>query len=269
MPAIQLGRLKIQAASLALHITQPAAFISNLEGVLDYYADRTHRPGQSGIPHPLLPAYNVPMPVMRQVVTELAPLVDANPEAGLNLAEELWKQNNLECRLLTASILGLVPTEYAESVVSKVRACLKNESEPRLIEAMLRQGLASLRFDDPEKYLSLLEDWLASPSLLEQEVGLRGVLPLLDNDTFINLPVIYRILTPYVRVIHTRLRPALLSVLDVLIERSPQETGYFLRQNLATPESVDTRWVIRNVLRRFPTSVQTSLRKAMSSSKQG
>jgi hypothetical protein len=77
------------------------------------------------------------------------------------------------------------------------------------------------------------------------------------------------LLTPYVRVIHSRLRPALLSVLDALIERSPQETAYFLRQNLSTPESIDTPWVIRKLLRQFPREVQDSLRKAMSSSKRG
>ena len=269
MPAIQLGRLKIQAARLANDYVQPAVFVSNLDNILDFYADRTHRSGQSGTPHPLLPAYNVPAPVLRQVIVELAPLVKANPLAGLTLAEELWKRNNLECRLLTASLLGLVPAEAGEMVISRVKNWLEIETEPRLIEALLRQGLAPVQQNTPGRYMALLEDWLSSPNLPEQEVGLRGMLPLLDTNSFHNLPVVYRLLTPFVRVAHNRLRPALLVVLDGLIERSPQETAFFLRQNLATPESIDTPWVIRKVLRKFPREIQINLRKALSSTRPG
>lgn len=264
MPAIQLGRLKIQAARLANDFAQPAAFVSNLDGILDFYADRTHRSGQSGTPHPLLPSYNVPAPVLRQVIAELAPFVAANPQAGLNLADELWKRDNLECRLITASLLGLVPVEAAEGVVSRVQAWLQVETEPRLIEAMLRQGLAPIRREAAGRYMALLEAWLASPNLPEQEVGLRGMLPLLESKSFNNLPVVFRLLTPHVRLAQNRLRPALLSVISALIVRSPQETAYFLRQNLSTPESVDTPWIIRKVLRQFPPEVQVSLRKAIS-----
>jgi hypothetical protein len=269
MPAIQLGRLKIQAASLANDFAKPAAFASNLDSILDFYADRTHRSGQSGTPHPLLPAYNVPAPVLRQIVIDLAPLVKANPQAGLSLADELWKRNNLEYRMLTASLLGLVPVEAGELVISRVQDWLKIETEPRLIEALLRQGLAPIQHDTPGRYMALLEDWLASPNLPEQEVGLRGILPLLEGDSYHNLPVVYRVLTPFVRVAHNRLRPALLTVLDALVERSPQETAYFLRQNLATPESIDTPWIIRKLLRQFPREVQDNLRKAMSSTRKG
>jgi hypothetical protein len=265
MPAIQLGRLKIQAARLAGDFAQPAAFVSNLDGILDFYADRTHRPGQSGAPHPLLPAYHVPAPVLRQVLAELEPLVGSDPLTGLKLANELWKKNNLECRLLTTAILGMVPSRHAEDVIARVQDWLQAETEPRLIEALLRQGLAPTRRENPARYMALLEAWLGSPHLPEQEVGLRGMLPLLENDAFDNLPALFRLLTPFVRTVHSRLRPALIAVLETLVERSPQETAYFLRQNLSTPDSLDTAWVIRRLLRQFPHEIQGNLRRAMSS----
>jgi len=266
MPAIQLARLKIQAVRLANDFSQPDAFISKLDDILDFYADRTHRPGQSGTPHPLLAAYNVPAPVLRQLLLELAPLVKNNPQAGLFLADELWKRGNLECRLISASLLGLAPRESAEEVISKVQVWLQTETEQRLIEALLRQGLGSIRQDVPAKYLALLETWLASPDLSQQEFGLLGMLPLLQDDSFTNLPILFRLLTPYIRIAHNHLRPALLSVLDALVMRSPQETAYLLRQNLSTPDNPDTTWIIRKMLRRFPPEVQDSLRTAIKSS---
>lgn len=262
MPAIQLGRLKIQAARLAEEHARPAAFVTNLENLLDFYADRTHRSGQSGTPHPLLPAYNVPAPVLRQVLAELTPFIYKDPQSGLSLADELWVRDNLECRELSAAILGHVPVQAQDGVISRARTWLKSEMEPRLIESVLRQGLASLRQNSPAGYMELVESWLSSPNLIEQEVGLRGLLPLLEDDTFNNLPVVYRLLAPYVRLVHTSLRPALLAVLDRLVLRSPQETAYFLRQNSTAPESADTPWVIRKVLKKFPPDLQANLRNA-------
>ena len=142
---------------------------------------------------------------------------------------------------------------------------LQTETERRLIETLLRHGLGSIRQDLPAKYLALLETWLASPDLTQQEIGLLGMLPLLEDNSFTNLPVLFRLLTPYIRLVHAYLRPALLSVLDAMVDRSPQETAYLLRQNLYTPDNPDTPWVIRKMLRRFPQEVQDNLRKAMSS----
>ncbi len=264
MPAIQLGRLKIQAARLANDYTQPAAFISNLDGILDFYADRTHRSGQSGVPHPLMPAFKVPAPVLRQIVVELGPSVEANPQAGFILADELWKKDNLEYRMLAASLLGLMPAASAEGVIERVQAWLKNETEPSLIEALLRVGMAPVRRDAAGKYMALLETWLSTPGLVEQEVGLWAMLPLLESASFNNLPALFRLITPFVRSIQPRLRPALLAVVEAMIARSPQETAYFLRQNAASPASIDTPWLIRKVLRLFPAELQGSLRKAAS-----
>lgn len=262
MPAIQLGRLKIQAARLAEEYDQPAAFVKDLENLFDFYADRTHRSGQSGTPHPLIPAYNIPTPVLRQVLAELTPFISKDPQSFLILADELWRRDNLESRELSAGILGHVPVQALDGVISRARTWLKSEMEPRLIEAMLRQGLSMLRQNSPVRYMELVEGWLSSPNLIEQEVGLRGLLPLLEDEAFNNLPVVFRLITPYVRLVHTRLRPALLDVLDLLVLHSPQETAYFLRQNSSAPESADTPWVIRKVLKKFPQDLQANLRKA-------
>jgi len=54
MPAIHPARMKIQVARLGEKIRQPEVFVRELHNLLDFYADRTHRPGQFGEPPPLL-----------------------------------------------------------------------------------------------------------------------------------------------------------------------------------------------------------------------
>jgi len=105
MPAIQPARLKIQAAQLAEKFTDPPAFTLGLNELLEFYADRTYRPGQASDPQPLLKAYNVPTPVLRQVSKELSKFIVANQDAALALCDALWSKPVLEFRLLAAMVL--------------------------------------------------------------------------------------------------------------------------------------------------------------------
>ena len=54
MPAIQLARLKIQVTELLKYFSVPKDFLRELHAMLDFYADRTRRSGQSGKPRPLI-----------------------------------------------------------------------------------------------------------------------------------------------------------------------------------------------------------------------
>src|SRR3989304_215281 len=102
MPAIQLARLKIQSAQLSEDFVRPDKFVRGLRDLLELYADRTRRSGQFGEPAPLLPAFKVPAPVLRQVLKDLAPMATGDPQGGLALCEALWAEPFLEFRLLAA-----------------------------------------------------------------------------------------------------------------------------------------------------------------------
>jgi hypothetical protein len=259
MPAILLSRLKIQAARLADLTTQPDIFVRSLRGILDFYSDRTRRPGQSGEPPPLLPAYHVPSPVLRQIMLELAPQLSADQSKGLALSTALWNQEQFECQLLAVRILGLLPVEPLEPVHDRLKKWAK-EGEERVLTELLTTGLTRWRSEASNSFLGLVEEWLSSSSFHEQKMGLRALLPLIQDPDFGNLPVLFRILNPLVRVAPSQIRPDLVPVLKTLANRSPQETAYFLRHNMAAQ---DTAWVTRQVLTEFSKETQISLRKAM------
>jgi hypothetical protein len=259
MPAIQLSRLRIQAAQLADLISQPEFFVRSLQTILDYYSDRTYRPGQSGKPPPLLPSYNVPPPVLRQILLELGPRLSVDQDTGLALCDLLWKQEQYECRLLAARIFGLLPIEQIEPIQLRLSAWCR-EDEERVLTALLTEGLSRWRKEAPAGFLTLLEKWLKSSSFNDQMLGLRALLPLINDSSFDNLPVLFRLLNPLVRVIPPPIRPYLIPVLESLAQRSPTESAYFLRQNMA---SQDTAWITRQILAIFPVELQKGLREAM------
>ena len=128
---------------------------------------------------------------------------------------------------------------------------------------MLEHGLSRFQQDAPGQLLELIASWLSSEDIPAQHAGLRALLPLINKAAIASLPAIFRLVTPYLRVAHPRLRPDILAVTSALARCSPAETAYLLRQNLTAPDNPDTPWLIRQVLDEFPEETQVGLRAAM------
>jgi hypothetical protein len=136
------------------------------------------------------------------------------------------------------------------------------DSEERLVNALLADGLARVRKDAPEQAIAQVEDWLGSEDAFIQQLGLRALVPIFNEGYDQNLPIFFRILTPFVRQIPGRMRADLLDALRALARRSPKETAFFLRQILETHGNSDTAWLIRQCMEDFPPEVQRGLRAA-------
>jgi hypothetical protein len=265
MPAIQPARLKQQAALVAQYFDQPASFLRSLHHLLEFYADRARRPGQSGTLPPLIETYNVRPPVLRLLIQELVPLAEKDPAAGLVLCDALWSQAKLEFRWLAASLLGQIPPQPPGPVLERIQTWLSSRPEERLINAILDLGLQRLRQDNPDHLISVIENWLTQEDLYFTRLGLRALLPLIDDPHHENLPVLFRLIQPLTRRTPPSVRPELLEVIVTLAKRSPRETAFFMRQNLELIGSADTAWMIRQSLKSFPEEIQESLRIAVRS----
>jgi hypothetical protein len=263
VPAIQPTRLKQQSAQLAEFFTRPPSFVRGLHNLLSLYAERASREGQSGTPAPLLTAYKVHPPVLRQVIQDITPLATQDPAAGFELCDALWKEPVFEFRQMACTLLGQLPSPEPDPVLQRVEGWIKPDLESHLINAVLAQGLVTVRKQHPQAIFQLIEKWLDRSNIFFQQIGLRALLPLAQDPQNDNLPVFFRLIHPLVRNAPSGLRPDLLDVLSQLARRSPKETAYFLRQTLNLPNSPDTPWIIRQLLSEFPGEIQTNLRSAM------
>jgi hypothetical protein len=264
MPAIQPARLKIQTAELAESFPVPARFLRSLHDLLGYYSDRAYRPGQTGEPPPLLKAYNVPPPVLREILKALVPSIQQDRSGALDLCRHLWDEPNYEFRHLAISVLGQVFPEPPDDLLVLVEAWANPKTELRLINAIFNTGLGQVRSSFPELYLQRVGRWLVSQELFRQQLGLQALLPLLADLDFDNLPVIFRMLAPLVRSAPLQLRPDLLEIIQQLARRSPKEAAFFLRQNLSVKtDNPGTAWLARKSLDSFPIDIQANLRAAL------
>jgi hypothetical protein len=263
MTAIQPARLKRQVIELGEKYSQPAVFVRQLHALLDMYSNHTHRRGQSGEPLPLVGSYNAPAPVMNQVWHELQRLAQAQPQAMWPLCDALWAEQNYDLQLLAGRIVGQLPVTPPDPVITRLQAWVQDNPDKRLLDGLFEHGLARLVQEAPEQLMELVAGWLTSRELAIQHAGLRALLPIIKSAGPSSLPTIFHLMTPYLRIAPTRLRPDIVSVVAALAHCSPAEVAFLLRQNLSAPDNPDTPWLIRQVQDEFPEEMRTGLREAM------
>lgn len=263
MPAIHLARLRASAAELVDRFHDPEAFVRALNDLLEAYADRTRRPGQAGAPPPILPTYRVPPPVLREVLRAIETEIAGHPEGALALADALWAEATMETRLLAARVLGRVPPSRPHGVLERVQKWAQAGEEDRLLDVLLDESVAGVRSQEPGAFQTVIRRWLSSAAAETRALGLRALSALANDPSFENLPVIFGMLTPIAAFDEPHLRPYLLQVVRALAERTPRETGYFLKQSLSAGRESTAGWLIRKSLDLYPTDLQTALRAAM------
>jgi hypothetical protein len=258
MPAINLSRLKTQAARLSEKFTEPEAFVRDLNELLDYYTNRTIRATQVA-QRLSLPTYLVPAPVFRQIQAELAPLAGTHPAEALALTDALWKAGSLESRLLAAFLLGNLPLAQSLPALVRLPNWLAQSTDKELRTALLTDALARLRKENPDVLFKLLEEWLKSPQKSLQVWGLQALIPILKDPDFENLPAVFRILEPAIRTAGPITQLELQTCLAALEQVSFTETLAFLRELI----SKDPDTLMLRTLRRILTGLSPELRSGL------
>ncbi len=263
MPAVELLHLRTQIRELSNRFDDPPFFCSGLKEILEQYANRTYRAGQVVQTQPLFPSYRVAPLILRELEIELRRFGQAKPEQALRAADILWNDAYLETRYLASVLLGSVPIEQADHVVRELHRWAKPDENYRMIDTLFQNGTTILRRQGSSLLLSLAEEWIESTSVQDQALGIHILVPLVLEDTYENLPPIYRMLSSLVQKMPGKLQADLQTVIEALIKRSPVETAYFLRQALPIAQGQATARLIRRCLPAFPTAQQEILKAAI------
>lgn len=262
MPAIDLARLKIQAARLAEKFGDPQAFLLALNELLGYYTNRTIRTAQVA-QRLSVPTFNTPRPVLRQIESELAVLAEKQPDEAIALSELLWEADSLESRLLAAYLLGAIPSEKAIFAMTRLPAWLNQTTDKEIRTAVLTDAMARLRRERPEAFFSILEGWLGSAQSTLQIWGLQALIPLLQDPQFENLPAVFRILRPAILAAGPATQLDFQACVAALERVSLTETTAFLREIIrANPEPLMLR-IFRRILPGLSPKLREALRETL------
>lgn len=259
MPAIDLARLKKQAAALADLFDQPTAFVRALHDTLDFYVNRSLREVDSVAPASVLNTYRTPPVILKHIETELAPLAMANPTQALELADQLWDEGWLELCLLAASLLGRIPPRE-ERLLPRLTAWTTQVRDPSVRAALLTTSLVRLRRETPDQFLLLVREWLNPERQRMWSNGIQALLPLIQDPNFNNLPPVFEMLAGVVETAPGTLQTDFVDLFQALHRVSPTETAYFLRQVISNSPTPITATTFRRVSPSLPRELAEAIR---------
>ena len=259
MPAVDLSRLKKQAAALADLFDQPEAFLRALHEMLELYVNRTLRTKNVAAPISVLPSYRTPSIVLRQIENELNLIANRKPAEALILADELWDDGYLETRLLAAFLLGRIPPRE-ERLLARLTAWTGQVRDPEVRTALLTTSLTRLRREAPDNFLILVREWLHPAREKLWPNGIRALLALIADPDFENLPPVFEIVRPVIDNAPPAMQVDLRTLLTALYEASATETAFFLKQLIRDSQNPNTPIILRRMAPNLPKGLADSIR---------
>jgi hypothetical protein len=265
MPTVQITQLRQECQALLACFDAPEQLAAEIDKLLDHYALRAKRSGKVRRTGTVLKRYETPQAVLRQLRLELLPRVQAQPKAGLALADALWAHRMLETRLLAIRLLGSLPEAAFRSVSKRLLEWTLENREEQLLRELAARGTQSLREREPAALLKLASRLFNKKELRARATGLLALKALLEHSRVANFPELLRLLTPLSQNPPRSLRPYLLELYAALVDHSPGEALYFLQQRLAEDPGPGTRWVARQSLKFFAPDSRQALQEALDS----
>lgn len=264
MPAFNLMQLNAQLDETTWKFTRPLEFQKALQDLLESYADWAYKPGHAVHPSSLVLAYNVQPLILQKIEQMLTPLVRENPAAGLSLADILWRHSYLEPRLIAVAILGKIPVDPPDEVLKRFNSWCQPDEPIKILDALFNQGSERLRREKPEIWLEWIERRASHADISIQQMGLRAMLAIVNDRSFENLPPIFRLTGVLMLKTAEQLQMPIINVLEALVQRSPQETYYFLRQIAISEENnMNVRNHVQRSIRFFDMPLKHRLRQIL------
>ncbi len=264
MPAIDLSRMRKQAARLADFFFLPDEFIKHLHDMLDSYVNYTVRKPRAVAPSANLRTYRTPSVIVRQIEQELASraAMPENSDAALELADRLWDEEWLETRILAAFLLGSIPPRE-ERLLARLTAWAHDLYDAELRAELLSTSLARLRREAPDLFLELVSEWLQPQRAALWPNGIQAVISAAADREFHNLPPLMQVIEPVVMAAPPKLQNDIEALILALYAATPTETSYFVRQVLMDSDDPMTTMTFRRISASLPRELQEEIREFM------
>lgn len=257
MPAVQLARLKKQINELTQQFDRPAEFQRKLRDLFDFYSNHVFKPGKVISVNRRVQSFHVPLVILNQLELALEPFVSKNPITALLLADTLWKNEFLEMRLLSASLLGMIPISFSTEIIQRLKQWPRPGLDSKSFEALYTVGARRLRHERQVLWFEVIRDWLTSPTASVNVLGIYALIPAAREKEFENLPLIFQLTHPLIENPAPSLQAALVELLQILAKRTPSETLLFLKHHLGLTDHPATFRLARRLIPAFDKEYQS------------
>ncbi len=263
MPAIEFSRLRTKIELLGTVYDRPGQFIKDLTDLYFFYSDLTFLANNPNVPANVHPAYRAPAIINRELERAFRPLTASQPDQTLIIIDQLWSTGVMEPCQLAAALLGDLPLSHADGVLERIQEWTLHSKSPEMIETLHSRGTQTIRRENQSLWMDTLNRWHASRETVLNKYAVLGLLPMLEDASFSNLPIVFDFLQPMIEDPDPKLVYTLLNLIEKLQQISEPETVFFLKQIIKTSKSPTLPRFIRRALPSFTDEAQSSLKTCL------
>lgn len=259
---IDPAALRTQTEALKTYLDDPALLALKVRGLLDDYAQRTHRPSPRLAGKLPVQSLKTPPPVMRAISQTLRDGTRSAPSTLLNAARAIWAGGSREERRIAAELLGHATTTTPEKTLLVIEACLPEIESADTADALAEHGLSPLVKLNPATYLAQAQGWAKSSHKWTRRFALAVLYPLLRDKKWDSVPGALEVVSQVMTDPESDVRAAAVTALSGLAPKSPVEVGRFLRQQANNPHH-NVQNIIRLTLARLAPEIRAEVERVM------
>ena len=260
MPAINLIQLRTQLNTLLWNFTDPPAFRKSLADLLERFAYITIRPGSETLSAGDKPGLQIPLIVLREIDLAMLPIIHSQPQAALDICDLLWNDPDPEICVIAARILGRIPSVHSDMVLDRAGIWARKELDPLMARTLLSNASYTILRTDPEILMRKARAWYISEEKGKNNLCLEAMIILAEDRSYENLPAIFTILESLLTEASLSTQQNIFDLFKILLERSPLETIYLIRQQLQGHPNPTAIRIVRNLIPLLPEESQKSIR---------
>lgn len=261
MPVIDPLRLQKQIEFCFSNTADAELFVKRIRELLENYSDHAYRAGELTALPSTLKSYHVPQPLLRALTKELALLSNTQPIHALKIAENLWNQPYKECKDLAIAILKNLPLVMQKDTFHIVEQWVTTCTQPELIASIAQHALETIRLQDPISLVNQAQRWITDNRDNIRKFGFFVLVQISLSISFSDLPILFKLLTPYLNRCPPQIYPEVVSICHNLIAKSPKEMAYLMRNAVDENPAADAKKLIKSCLKSFPAELQEDLQK--------
>ncbi len=252
------SQIQKRTKKLLEKIDKPKEFTKGLQELLKLYVDREATKNYQRIIPDTGKFYGVPLPILRIISAEIGKFIQKGAAKATTLLETIWNEGSFESRQIAGKSLEKFGPKNPKICLDFISSILPDLDNWANCDNLAMCGVEPIVYQSPELILPLSEKWIKDENKWIRRFGvvsLRGYKRIQITDK------VFEILDLVMEDKDKDIKKAVSWVLREITKKNPDGVAEFLTRWAKANPSKDTKWIIKDGMKKLPKKMQDEVLK--------
>lgn len=252
------SQIQERTKKLLEKVETPEKFTKELQEVLKSYVDRDATKNYKRIIPDKGKFHGVPIPILKVIATEIGKFIQKDAKREQFLLEIIWNEGSFEAKQIAGKSLEKFGPKNPKVCLDFVLSVLPNLDNWANCDNLAMCGVEPIVYQNPELILPLSKKWIKDNNKWIKRFGvvsLRGYkkIPIRNK--------VFEVLDLAMEEKDKDIKKAVSWILREITKKNPSEVAKFLIKWAKAYPSKDTRWIIKDGVKKLSNNEQKKILK--------